>query len=89
LRGDDDRGLSSASPGDGGSNDPGGAGSGGGSDGGPVGEVLGFGTDSSDSIPLPLIILGALAGLLMAAGAAGLAARKLQGRRASTPAPPE
>jgi hypothetical protein len=84
LRGDNDRGLSSASPGGGGDDDPGG-----GSDGGPLGEILGIGTDSSDSIPLPLVILGALAGLLMAAGAAGLVARKLQARRAGAPEPPE
>jgi hypothetical protein len=60
----------------GGDDDPGG-----GSDGGVVDDVLGVGTGSSDSIPLPLIILGALAGLLMAAGGAGLLARKLQARR--------
>jgi hypothetical protein len=84
LRGEDDRrGLQSASPGGGGGDDPDG-----GSNGGPLGEILGIGTDSSDSIPVPLLILGGLAGLLMAAGAAGLVARKLQARRAGTP-PPE
>ena len=68
----------------GGDDDPGG-----GSDGGVVDDVLGVGTGSSDSIPLPLIILASLAGLLMAAGAAGLLARKLQARRPGGPAPPE
>jgi hypothetical protein len=58
--------------------------------GGPLGDVLGAGTDSADSIPLPLIILGGLATLLMAAGAAGLLSRKLQARRAGGPgAPPD
>jgi hypothetical protein len=51
-------------------------------DEGPIQSVLGSGTNDADSIPLPLIILAALALLLMAAGAAGLAARKLQARRA-------
>jgi hypothetical protein len=50
--------------------------------GGPLGDVLGAGTDSADSIPLPLLILGGLATLLMAAGGAGLLSRKLQARRA-------
>jgi hypothetical protein len=81
LRGGDDRSLSGVGRGD--DEDPGG-----GSDGGPLGEILGVGTDSADSIPLPLLILGALAGLLMAAGGAGLVARKLQARRAGTPGPP-
>jgi hypothetical protein len=62
----------------------------GGSSGGPLGDVLGAGTDSADSVPLPLLILGGLAGLLMAAGAAGLLSRKLQARRAGGPgAPPD
>jgi hypothetical protein len=51
-------------------------------DGGPLDTLFGIGSDSSDSIPLPLLILGILAALLMAAGAAGLLARKLQARRA-------
>jgi hypothetical protein len=50
-------------------------------DEGPIQSVLGSGTTDADSIPLPLIILGALALLLMAAGGAGLLARKLQARR--------
>jgi hypothetical protein len=58
--------------------------------GGPLGDVLGAGTDSADSIPLPLLILGGLATLLMAAGGAGLLSRKLQARRAGEPgAPPD
>jgi hypothetical protein len=64
----------------GGSDDPGD------SDGGVI---VGAGSGDSGSIPLPLIILGALAGLLMAAGGAGLLARKLQARRAGPPGPPE
>ena len=62
---------------------------GGGDGGGPLGDILGLGTDSADSIPLPLLILGALAGLLMTAGGAGLLSRKLQARRAAGPEPPE
>jgi hypothetical protein len=50
-------------------------------DEGPIQSVLGSGTTDASSIPLPLIILAALALLLMAAGAAGLVARKLQARR--------
>jgi hypothetical protein len=51
-------------------------------DEGPIQSALNSSTTDADSIPLPLIILAALALLLMAAGAAGLAARKLQARRA-------
>jgi hypothetical protein len=53
-------------------------------DEGPIQSVLGSGTTDASSIPLPLIILAALALLLMAAGGAGLIARKLQARRAKT-----
>lgn len=74
LREGDLRVPSGVGPGD---DDPGG------SDGG----VLGSG--DSSSVPLPLIILGALAGLLMAAGGAGLLARKLQARRAGPPTAPQ
>jgi hypothetical protein len=56
--------------------------------GGPIGSVLDSGTGDSDSVPLPLVILGILAGLLMAAGGAGLLARKLQSRREGPPEPP-
>jgi hypothetical protein len=58
--------------------------------GGPLGDILSAGTDSADSIPLPLLILGGLATLLMAAGGAGLLSRKLQARREGGPgAPPD
>jgi hypothetical protein len=40
-----------------------------------------LGPSNADSIPLPLVVLGALALLLLAAGAAGMVARKLQERR--------
>jgi hypothetical protein len=51
-------------------------------DEGPIQSVLGSGNTDASSIPLPLIILAALALLLMAAGASGLVARKLKARRA-------
>lgn len=50
-------------------------------DEGPIQSVLGSGNTDASSIPLPLIILAALALLLMAAGASGLVARKLKARR--------
>lgn len=50
-------------------------------DEGPISSVLSKGTDDASSIPLPLIVLAALALLLMAAGGAGFAYRKLQARR--------
>jgi hypothetical protein len=53
-------------------------------DEGPIEQALGKTQTDATSIPLPLIILAALALLLMAAGAAGVAARKLQARRART-----
>jgi hypothetical protein len=66
----------------------GGSSAGGGSDGGssgggnaqsPASQVLG--SSSADSVPLPLMILAALAVLLLAAGAVGVANRRLQTRR--------
>ena len=60
----------------------------GGSNGGFFGDLLGVGSGDSGSIPLPLLILAVLAGLLMAAGAAGLLVRRLQTRRPGGPAPP-
>jgi hypothetical protein len=51
-------------------------------DEGPIQSVLGKGTTDASSIPLPLIILAALALILVAAGASGLVARKLKARRA-------
>lgn len=50
-------------------------------DEGPISAVLSTGTNDANSIPLPLIILAGLALLLMAAGATGLIARKVQARR--------
>jgi hypothetical protein len=50
-------------------------------DEGPIQSVLGADTTDASSIPLPLIILAALALILMAAGASGLVARKLKARR--------
>jgi hypothetical protein len=47
-------------------------------DGGLAGKVS---SDDPSSIPLPLIVLGGLALLLVAAGAAGLVAKRLQARR--------
>lgn len=50
---------------------------------GPIGEVLATGSPSNaDSVPLPLIVLAALALLLLAAAAAGIVSRRLQARRA-------
>jgi hypothetical protein len=43
-----------------------------------------LGPDNADSVPLPLLILGGLALLLIAAGAAGLVSRRLRGRRVSS-----
>jgi hypothetical protein len=45
-----------------------------------------LGPGNANSIPIPLIVLGSLALLLLAAGAAGMVARKLQERRLQ-PAP--
>jgi hypothetical protein len=49
-------------------------------DDGPVGSALGSASDSADSIPTPLIILGALALLLIAAGVAGVLVKRYQAR---------
>jgi hypothetical protein len=54
---------------------------------GPISDVLNQDTTNSDSIPLPLILLAGLALLLMAAGASGIASRKLKARRASVRRP--
>jgi hypothetical protein len=75
-------GSPSGSGGSGGSN-----GSGGSGDSGPLTDAIGKGGPSSaTSIPLPLIILAALAGLLLFAAAATWIARRIQARR-MTPAP--
>jgi hypothetical protein len=52
---------------------------GGGSDGGGVLEV--FRPSSADEVPVPLLVLGGLAVLLLGAAAASFVARKLQARR--------
>jgi hypothetical protein len=51
-------------------------------DQGPLDKALNPTQTSADTIPLPLIILAAFALLLLAAGAAGFAQRKLQARKA-------
>jgi hypothetical protein len=57
--------------------------------GGPIGAVLdAAGPSSADSPPIPLLVLGGLALLLVAAGGAGLLSRRLQARRARTGPPP-
>jgi hypothetical protein len=49
---------------------------------GPIGKAFDAGKPSSaDSVPVPLIVLGAVALLLMAAGAAGFVARRLRTRK--------
>ena len=49
---------------------------------GPIQRVLGeLGPDRADSIPIPLMILGGVALLLIAAGAASAVVRRLNGRR--------
>ena len=55
---------------------------------GPFGEAFAPPTDRADSIPLPLIIMAALALLLMAAGGAGMVSRRVQARRVPVPATP-
>ena len=45
-------------------------------------------TSNADSVPLPLIVLGALALLLLAAGGAGYLNRRLQARRIDGGGPP-
>lgn len=52
--------------------------------GGPVGQAISsIGPDSADSVPVPLIVLGTFAILLLALGSAGFVARRLQTRRAA------
>lgn len=56
---------------------------------GPIGRVLSeLGPNRADSLPVPLLILAGLALLLIAAGAVGMATRKLHARRVR-PGPPE
>ena len=44
-----------------------------------------LGPNNADSMPLPLLILGGLALLLIAAGGAGLISRRIRGRRVPAP----
>jgi hypothetical protein len=51
--------------------------------GSPVRQALdSIGPDSADSVPIPLIVLGALAIVLLALGSAGFVARRMQTRKA-------
>ncbi len=55
---------------------------------GPIGRVLSeLGPSRADSLPVPLLVLAALALLLIGAGAAGMVTRKLAARRVR-PGPP-
>jgi hypothetical protein len=68
-------------------NDKGGGGAA--ADDGPIGDFLdAAGPSSADSAPIPLLVLAGLALLLVAAGAAGVASRKLSARRARSGPPP-
>ncbi len=73
----------SSSGGSGSGGGPGGAASGGAkSAGGPIQDVFNAGKPAkADSVPVPLIVLGAVALLLMAAGAAGFLTRRMRTRR--------
>jgi hypothetical protein len=49
---------------------------------GPIGDAINAGKPgSADSVPIPLIVLGAVALLLMAAGGAGFVARRMRTRK--------
>jgi hypothetical protein len=55
----------------------------------PIDQVLAVGEpNSTDSVPLPLIVLAGLAMLLLAAAGAGLVTRRLQARKAPGPDEP-
>jgi hypothetical protein len=70
--------------------DPGGgSGGGSGNSGGSAQGVLDkIGPDSADGLPLPLLIVAGLALLLLAAGSAGLIARRVQARKVRPPVVP-
>ena len=97
-KGEKDPGPSGGSQttGNGGTTDPSGAGPGGPSDPGHPGDENGTGTDASgavdtsgpSSLPIPLLILGGLALLLLAAGGAGYLSRRAQARRDGGPPGP-
>jgi hypothetical protein len=56
--------------------------------GGPLGQAIkDVGPDSADSVPIPLIVLGSLALLLLLLATLGFLARRLQARRTVRPAP--
>jgi hypothetical protein len=55
--------------------------------GGPIGGGLNSGDRGATGIPVPLLVLGGLAILLVAAGALGFVARRYQGRRGGGPTP--
>jgi hypothetical protein len=82
-----DKGGSGGAGSSGGSNPTGGGSKGNGGDGpnasgGPIGGAIDSGRPgSADSVPLPLIVLGAVALLLMAAGGAGFIARRQRMRK--------
>ncbi len=67
--------------GTGGPNDPGGSGGGGGE------AAENVDTSGPSSVPIPLIVLGGLALLLLAAGAVGYLSRRAQARRPGPPGP--
>lgn len=78
-------------PGLGGSDGPGGSGGGGGGNGddgffGWLASALG--PDTAESVPVPLLVLGGLALLLMAAAGVSFVARRLQAKRAAADPPP-
>jgi hypothetical protein len=51
-------------------------------DGGPVGQALDdIGPKDAESVPIPLLVLAGIAFVLLAAGSAGLIARRIQARR--------
>jgi hypothetical protein len=82
-----------AGPGPGGGTNPTGGGTPGGGKNGPGGGshsggfINAFSPGDAQSIPLPLLVLGGLALLLLLAAGATLVARRVQARRASPPVP--
>ena len=75
------------SSGGGGSSSSSGGGSSSSSSGGPIGSVIDhFAPSNATTVPLPLLVLGGLAALLMLAGFGTWVTRRIQGRR-MTPAP--
>ncbi len=78
--GDNSRKIAGVTGGSDGSNDGGSGSSGTDSAAGPLGDVLNAGSTSADGMPLPLLILGGVAALLIAMGAFGVASRRLHER---------